>query len=100
MGYTTYLRTHARAEADRLTVRLEAIDAARVSLTAALAARDRAAAAHVLRVAGPYSGRIAVSGPSPNRPFDQALAQAALATGDVLSGGRLSVGVVPPPEDE
>ena len=45
VGYTTYLRTHARAEADRLTVRLEAIDAARVSLTAALAARDRAAAA-------------------------------------------------------
>jgi hypothetical protein len=44
---------------------------------------DRAAAAHVLRVAGPYSGRIAVSGPSPNRPFDQALAQAALATGDL-----------------
>jgi hypothetical protein len=44
---------------------------------------DRAAAAHVLHVAGPYSGRIAVSGPSPNRPFDQALAQAALATGDV-----------------
>lgn len=38
VGYTTYLRTHARAEADRLTVRLEAIDAARVSLTAALAA--------------------------------------------------------------
>ena len=44
---------------------------------------DRAAAAHVLRVAAPYSGRIAASGPSPNRPFDQALAQAALATGDV-----------------
>ena len=44
---------------------------------------DRAAAAHVLRVGGPYSGRIAVSGPSPNRPWDQALAQAALATGDV-----------------
>ena len=44
---------------------------------------DRAASAHVLRVAGPYSGRIAASGPSPNRPFDQALAQAALATGDV-----------------
>ena len=40
-------------------------------------------AAHVLAVAGPFAGRIAVSGPSPNRPFDQALAQAALATGDV-----------------
>ena len=39
-------------------------------------------AAHVLTVAGPYSGRIAVSGPCPNRPFDQALAQAALAVGD------------------
>jgi hypothetical protein len=50
---------------------------------AAEVAEDRAAATHVLRVAGPYSGRIAVSGPAPNRPFDQALAQAALATGDV-----------------
>jgi DNA-binding SARP family transcriptional activator len=43
---------------------------------------DHAAAAHVLRVGSAYSGRIAVSGPSPNRPWDQALAQAALATGD------------------
>jgi DNA-binding CsgD family transcriptional regulator len=42
-------------------------------------------AAHVLTVAAPYSGRIAVSGPCPNRPFDQALAQAALATGDTAA---------------
>jgi DNA-binding CsgD family transcriptional regulator len=40
-------------------------------------------AAHVLTVAAPFSGRIAVSGPNPNRTFDQALAQAALATGDI-----------------
>jgi hypothetical protein len=40
-------------------------------------------AAHVLTVAAPFSGRIAVSGPNPNRTFDQALAQAALATGDL-----------------
>ncbi len=40
-------------------------------------------AAHVLAVAAPFSGRIAVSGPCPNRTFDQALAQAALAVGDV-----------------
>ena len=39
---------------------------------------DRDVAEHVLAVAGPYAGRIAVSGPHPNRPFDQALAQAAL----------------------
>jgi uncharacterized protein (TIGR02680 family) len=43
-GYTTYLRTHARAEADRLTGRLEAIEAVRVDLTGALAARARSAA--------------------------------------------------------
>jgi hypothetical protein len=40
-------------------------------------------AAHVLTVAAPFGGRIAVSGPNPNRTFDQALAQAALATGDI-----------------
>ena len=45
-------------------------------------ADDPNVAAHVLAVAGPYSGRIAVSGPCVNRPFDQALAQAALAVGD------------------
>jgi hypothetical protein len=42
-------------------------------------------AAHVLTVAQPYSGRIAVSGPCPNRPFDQALAQAALAVDDAAA---------------
>jgi DNA-binding CsgD family transcriptional regulator len=40
-------------------------------------------AAHVLAVGGPFTGRLAVSGPCPNRPFDQALAQAALAVGDL-----------------
>ncbi len=49
---------------------------------AAEVAGEPAVAAHVLAVAQPYSGRIAVSGPCLNRPFDQALAQAALATGD------------------
>ena len=39
-------------------------------------------AAHVLQVATPYSGRIAVGGPYPGRPFDQVLAQASLAVGD------------------
>ena len=43
---------------------------------------DGAVAAHVLHVAGAYSGRIAVSGPHPSRPYDQVLAQAALAAGD------------------
>ena len=43
-GYTTYLRTHARAEADRLTGRLDAVEAARVDLAGALAARARSAA--------------------------------------------------------
>jgi DNA-binding SARP family transcriptional activator len=42
-------------------------------------------AEHVLGVARPYSGRIAVSGPCPNRPFDQALAQASLAVGDTAA---------------
>jgi hypothetical protein len=45
-------------------------------------------AAHVGAIAGPYAGRIAVSGPCPNRPFDQVLAQAALAVGD--TGAALS----------
>ena len=49
---------------------------------AAEVAGEAKTAAHVLAIAGPYSGRIAVSGPCPNRPFDQALAQAALAVGD------------------
>ncbi len=40
-------------------------------------------AAHVLAVASPFAGRIAVSGPNPNRTYDQALAQASLAVGDV-----------------
>jgi hypothetical protein len=43
---------------------------------------DRDVARYVLDVAGPYSGRLAVSGPSVNRPFDQALAQAALTVDD------------------
>jgi DNA-binding CsgD family transcriptional regulator/predicted secreted protein len=43
---------------------------------------DAKAAEHVLRVAEPYSGRIAVSGPHPGRPFDQVLAQAALGVGE------------------
>jgi DNA-binding CsgD family transcriptional regulator len=43
---------------------------------------DPVAAGHVLAMAGAFSGQIAVSGPSVNRPFDQALAQAALAVGD------------------
>jgi class 3 adenylate cyclase/DNA-binding CsgD family transcriptional regulator len=49
---------------------------------AAEVAGDPDAAAHVLAEAGPYSGRIALSGPCLNRPFDQVLAQAALAVGD------------------
>ncbi|MET0459894.1 MAG: AAA family ATPase [Ilumatobacteraceae bacterium] len=43
---------------------------------------DRAVATYVLDVAGPWTGRLATSGPSANRPFDQALAQAALAVDD------------------
>jgi DNA-binding CsgD family transcriptional regulator len=43
---------------------------------------DAKAAEHVLRVAESYSGRIAVSGPHPGRPFDQVLAQAALGVDD------------------
>jgi hypothetical protein len=39
-------------------------------------------ARHVLASAQAYTGRIAVSGPCPNRPFDQVLAQASLAVGD------------------
>ena len=46
---------------------------------------DATVAAHVLAVAAPFSGRIAVSGPCPNRTFDQALAQAALTVGDVAA---------------
>lgn len=44
-GYTTYLRTHARAESDRLAARLAAIETARVTLAGALAARARSATA-------------------------------------------------------
>ena len=43
-GYTTYLRTHARAEADRLTGRLDAVESVRADLAGALAARARSAA--------------------------------------------------------
>ena len=43
---------------------------------------DAEIARHVLAECGRYSGRIAVSGTCVNRPFDQALAQAALAAGD------------------
>ena len=50
---------------------------------------DRDVASHVLAVAGAYSGRLAVSGPSPNRPFDQALAQAALTVGDPSAAAEL-----------
>ncbi len=56
---------------------------------AAEVAGEPEVAAHVLTVARPYSGRIAVSGPCPNRPFDQALAQAALAVGDADARGVL-----------
>jgi DNA-binding CsgD family transcriptional regulator/tetratricopeptide (TPR) repeat protein len=42
---------------------------------------DGQVAAHVLSIASAFSGRIAVSGPYPVRPFDQLLAQAALAVG-------------------
>lgn len=48
-------------------------------------AADPDTAAHVLAVAAPYSGRIAVSGPCINRPFDQALAQASLAVDDLAA---------------
>ena len=51
---------------------------------------DREVANHVLAVAGAYSGRLAVSGPSPNRPFDQALAQAALTIGDHAAAAELA----------
>jgi class 3 adenylate cyclase/DNA-binding CsgD family transcriptional regulator len=50
---------------------------------AAEVAGDPQAAAHVLREVGPYSGNVAVAGSGINRPLDQALAQAALATGEV-----------------
>jgi tetratricopeptide (TPR) repeat protein len=49
---------------------------------AAEVAGDPEAAAHVLAQCSPFTGRIAVAGPCANRPFDQALAQAALAVGD------------------
>ena len=39
-GYTTYLRTHARAEADRLTGRLDAIETARVDLNRSVRLRS------------------------------------------------------------
>jgi DNA-binding CsgD family transcriptional regulator len=51
-------------------------------------------AAHVLDVAGPFTGRIAVSGPCPNRTFDQALAQAALAVGDASAAARYATAAV------
>jgi DNA-binding CsgD family transcriptional regulator len=43
---------------------------------------DQEVARYVLDVAGPHSGLLALSGPSVNRPFDQALAQAALTIQD------------------
>jgi hypothetical protein len=49
---------------------------------AADVANDPETARHVLAQCSPYSGRIAVSGTCINRPFDQALAQAALAVDD------------------
>jgi DNA-binding CsgD family transcriptional regulator len=44
---------------------------------------DMEAGAHVLSVCSPYVGRIVVAGSTVARPVDQALAQAALAVGDV-----------------
>ncbi len=52
---------------------------------AAEVAHDSAVAAHVLSVAEPYAGRIGLSGPHPGRPFDQVLAQAALAVDDPVA---------------
>ena len=49
---------------------------------AADVAGDPDTARHVLAACKPYSGRIALSGACVNRPFDQALAQAALAVDD------------------
>ena len=49
---------------------------------AAEVAGDAETAAHVLAEIGPYSGNIAATASGINRPLDQALAQAALATGD------------------
>ena len=51
---------------------------------AAEVAGDSDAGAHVLHQCSPYAGRIAVAGPCVNRPFDQALAQAALAVDDTV----------------
>jgi DNA-binding SARP family transcriptional activator len=50
---------------------------------AAEVAADAATGAYVLSEIGPYSGRIATTGSGINRPLDQALAQAALASGDI-----------------
>ena len=50
---------------------------------AAEVAGDPESADHVLARCSPFTGRIAVAGPCANRPFDQALAQAALAAGDI-----------------
>jgi hypothetical protein len=57
---------------------------------AAEVAADPDVAAYVLTVGSSFSNRIAVSGPCPNRPFDQALAQAALAVGDVPAAVRFA----------
>ena len=46
---------------------------------------DRATGAHVLVQCGPYAGLIVVPGQAVGRPVDQALAQAALATGDAAA---------------
>jgi hypothetical protein len=50
---------------------------------AAEVANDPETARHVLAECSRYSGRIAVTGTCINRPFDQALAQAALAADDI-----------------
>ena len=50
---------------------------------AAEVADDAGTAAHVLAEMAPYRGHIAATGTGINRPLDQALAQAALAAGDI-----------------
>ena len=55
---------------------------------AAEVAGDREVAAHVLSVAEPYAGRIGLSGPHPGRPFEQVLAQAALAVDEPIAAAE------------
>jgi DNA-binding CsgD family transcriptional regulator len=61
---------------------------------AAEVANDPEAAAHVIAECAPYSGRLAMAGPCPNRPFDQALAQAALGVGDAGLAERYATDAV------